>query len=292
MNSKFLLFIIFFTCNNLLCMDDQSLENEQTVMQRNKKCNICLIARRTIPFVTLTCGHSFCKICLVTIFKNALESKNTITLRCADEECEQAFNEEDIKLITNNNIELFEKYSNIKLQEWLNTHPDKRHCPIPNCTYSFINDGKKAITFKCPNCSELYCSNCLILHDKSISCQQIDHELNNNLRNLMGKNIKHCPRCKGYVQKNGGCDHMKCTRCDYDFCWNCLQKNHPMNGNSRCTMSRQYAMSAPNQNYTMPAPMHQNMDDQVNHISNEEKKCIGTASMICCALCVCLCTIH
>jgi len=31
--------------------------------------------------------------------------------------------------------------------------------------------------------------------------------------------VKKCPRCKVHVQKDGGCDHMACTRCGHDFNW-------------------------------------------------------------------------
>lgn len=29
-----------------------------------------------------------------------------------------------------------------------------------------------------------------------------------------------CRDCGGYVQKNGGCNHMTCT-CGAEFCWEC-----------------------------------------------------------------------
>ena len=31
---------------------------------------------------------------------------------------------------------------------------------------------------------------------------------------------KRCTRCKFFVQKNQGCDHMTC-RCGYEFCYRC-----------------------------------------------------------------------
>ena len=30
-----------------------------------------------------------------------------------------------------------------------------------------------------------------------------------------------CPKCGAYINKNGGCKHMKCYKCQHEFCWLC-----------------------------------------------------------------------
>lgn len=34
--------------------------------------------------------------------------------------------------------------------------------------------------------------------------------------------MKACPNCKSPFKKDGGCDHMICTRCRFEFCHLCL----------------------------------------------------------------------
>jgi IBR (half RING finger) domain-containing protein len=45
-------------------------------------------------------------------------------------------------------------------------------------------------------------------------------------------NTKPCPRCKVRIEKNGGCDYIKCYICGNEFCWKCSHyHNH---GNHVC----------------------------------------------------------
>lgn len=40
----------------------------------------------------------------------------------------------------------------------------------------------------------------------------------------LDKHGKQCPNCGEGIEKNGGCQHMKCRSCRFEFCWQCLKR--------------------------------------------------------------------
>ena len=40
--------------------------------------------------------------------------------------------------------------------------------------------------------------------------------------NWIDANTQGCPRCQAVIEKNGGCNHIICVKCSYEFCWICL----------------------------------------------------------------------
>ncbi|KAL7665881.1 RBR-type E3 ubiquitin transferase [[Candida] zeylanoides] len=40
--------------------------------------------------------------------------------------------------------------------------------------------------------------------------------------NWLDANTQACPKCDASIEKSGGCNHMTCKKCLFDFCWICL----------------------------------------------------------------------
>ena len=51
-----------------------------------------------------------------------------------------------------------------------------------------------------------------------------------NAERMESLNTQRCPKCNIKIEKNGGCSHMHCTRCDHHFTWQIVEKdNDPTN---------------------------------------------------------------
>jgi len=44
-----------------------------------------------------------------------------------------------------------------------------------------------------------------------------------NLKWLM-RYTQECPKCNAPIEKNGGCNHMNCKKCSWQYCWICKEK--------------------------------------------------------------------
>jgi len=111
------------------------------------------------------------------------------------------------------------------------TSPDVRSCPNSECDYMGIvqidpitEQIECTEPFTCDKCDQQWrdplqrqpwsLKNCL-------SAITPDFEkVGNFVRIVMI--AEPCPNCGVMVQKNGGCPHMMCSKCKYEFCWSCL----------------------------------------------------------------------
>lgn len=71
------------------------------------------------------------------------------------------------------------------------------------------------------------CFSCLEEYHAPATCAQVEEW---NLKSLkeadnaqwIVSNTKKCPRCFTRIERNHGCNHMVCTKCQHEFCWVCM----------------------------------------------------------------------
>ncbi len=206
-----------------------------------QECGICFDEKNGNEFTVLHCNHPYCTECLNGMVDMAIGQQSTNTLVCPHEGCRQRMNDADIRNICGQDNQKLNRYAEIAARERLMAMPNGRHCPTPNCNHAYAYNGQ-ARNMRCPACRQRYCANCLLNHANNIPCEQA---MQNNIadnanaaanQEWQRRNTKPCPRCNVRIQKNGGCNYMRCRQCRYEFCWRCLQHRRHHDPGHRCPL--------------------------------------------------------
>ena len=133
-------------------------------------------------------------------------------------------------LLLNDKDNLSKKLEAVSLNYLAVTNPESvTFCPTPGCNYIVYYD-RNEYHLNCPLCMKSYCLKCKTEWHKDLTCEEYqyqirkkDEEVINDQKfgdYLRGNNCKQCPRCKRWVEKIDGCDHITCP-CGTHFCYNC-----------------------------------------------------------------------
>ena len=97
-------------------------------------------------------------------------------------------------------------------------------CATPGCSFGLLFDipadfDKCLPIISCPQCRRKTCAKHRIAWHTGKTCTKYDKYLEQKAFNndkkaskLIQQKCKRCPNCQVAIEKNGGCDHMNCTR--------------------------------------------------------------------------------
>ena len=200
----------------------------QSLFDNPNICTICyenLINKNNVSHL---CNHFFCDKCMKTYLTYKIKNGDVLNIKCLLGGCQRIYSNSDIK--RNVNPKMYLKYKQFKYQKLLLTNPNKYYvqCPYPDC-----NEIVEVINFQdefieCKN-KHYFCYKCRSLDfHRKYKCQNEDKKLLEELyNNYDSKKFKQCPRCKILIEKNSGCNEIKCINCGYKFCWLCLEECTP-----------------------------------------------------------------
>ena len=177
------------------------------------------------------CGHSFCNDCWFQYLSIKIEENKIFSIKCLDDKCEEKLSDDFIFYLLNNNENLIKKYKRYKFEYEIINDPNKKFCPFQNCdSYLELKDIRNK-DVKCLN-NHSFCFLCLKEPHGKLPCEQ---NLDSSMLEFAKTNfIKFCPNCHILTEKTSGCNHIKCSKCNYEWCWLCNEKyidvNHYKNG--------------------------------------------------------------
>ncbi|XP_030830538.1 ankyrin repeat and IBR domain-containing protein 1 [Strongylocentrotus purpuratus] len=237
-----------------------TVENEpgnQVVAGDEIECDICteLISREESP-VEMPCPHHFCKMCWERYLSGKIAEGNAHNIMCPAFECCKLVPVEIIEAIVSR--EIARRFLQFDIKAFVDTNPSLKWCPKGGCGQAvklpLNTDPVSPRDVSSPSapppmskavdcgCGHLFCWDCSGEPHDPCSCEnwkkwsekiaeikpeklsktEEETEIAANCLWLI-TNSKSCPKCHSPIQKNEGCNHMKCTKCKYDFCWVCLE---------------------------------------------------------------------
>ncbi|MFH4980762.1 hypothetical protein AB6A40_007471 [Gnathostoma spinigerum] len=87
------------------------------------------------------------------------------------------------------------------------------YCSHPECSAAFFVDDDDGDTFLCPECSH-------VCHRESKEHHKMGEDERLTQRTIE-VTCRPCPKCRTPTERNGGCAHMHCLRCDMEWCFVC-----------------------------------------------------------------------
>jgi hypothetical protein len=102
------------------------------------------------------CAHRFCLNCQSDYLEFNITNGKVQKIKCADQNCPAEYTREDIRKFGSK--EIYEKYLKFKENIDVNTNPDMRWCPRPDCG-RFVHKGKTSNRVNC-ECGYEMCFKC------------------------------------------------------------------------------------------------------------------------------------
>ncbi|ESK90301.1 ring finger protein [Moniliophthora roreri MCA 2997] len=183
-------------------------------------CPVCF-GQVELP-VSLTCGHSYCRGCLVN-YLEAAKDHRFFPLTCLGDEarCSMALPISLARDILP--LGEFDALVEAAFAAHVDSHPKEFHyCPSPDCMQVYRPAPAGAV-LQCPSCLIRICPECHVEYHEGFGCPEKDGG-ERLFREWMDKNdVKRCPGCKVPIERSEGCNHVTCTRCRAHICWVCLE---------------------------------------------------------------------
>ena len=197
--------------------------------RENFDCIICCEEKDTQTF-SLECGHEYCIDCYRHYIENKLHNGNVIT--CMD--CSLALKNIDIDTVMGHDSS--KKLMSSSIKSYIQKHnKNYKWCPYADCKCIIhLKDTSSLAEYtrlhyspfvKCDS-GHRFCFNCGFETHAPADCNVTNAWIkkakkeSENLNWVMS-HTKECPKCGVNIEKDGGCNHMKCSSCKYEFCWIC-----------------------------------------------------------------------
>ncbi|XP_077994825.1 uncharacterized protein LOC144448449 [Glandiceps talaboti] len=204
-------------------------------MSQNELCGVCcysLANMKGVSSTALTCQHWFCNECWKMHVLSRVEN-GQLTITCPAYNCDSEV--DAIVLMAFLPTYLYIRYWNqVCSMEIAKNHQTRKFCPFAHCDrfveVSRVMSSEDSSPVIACDCGNNWCWHCSEgAHWPATCLQAAAYRKKRQQRALLDDGdtitevkVKPCPQCKYPLQKNGGCQWMRCN-CRFTFCWMCLR---------------------------------------------------------------------
>jgi ariadne-1 len=202
-----------------------------------RACGVCFDEFPAGATRAAACGaHFYCDACWRGYLGAAVgDGARCLSLRCPEPSCGAAVVRElaeDVLAVAGG--EDAARYARFWLRSYVEESTGRvRWCPGPGCHRALEllggGGGEGSVDVFCA-CRHGFCWRCGEEAHRPVSCATVRAWLAKNwsgaaeTANWVVAHTKPCPKCGRPIEKNQGCNHMRCAPpCGHHFCWLCLQ---------------------------------------------------------------------
>jgi hypothetical protein len=107
----------------------------------------------------------------------------------------------------------------------------------PKCHSCGTVQKKHIQGFRAVDCTACSAATCLCCGESWHSAPCWIEDNDQRLVLAVSPNGRRCPKCRYIIEKTGGCEHMTCINCHYEFAWCCREAWRDHQNNSMCCYS-------------------------------------------------------
>ncbi|XP_020565045.1 cullin-9 isoform X3 [Oryzias latipes] len=214
--------------------------NPQPPLSPAATCPVCLGPRTgsVEPVPSLSCLHYCCRSCWQEYLTARIEQNLVMNCNCPITDCQaQPTSHFFLSILTDKDT--VAKYENALLRGYVECCSNLTWCTNPQGCDQILCKENMGNTGTCSKCCWSSCFSCNFPEAHyPASCSHMSQWMDDGgfyegmsmeaqSKHLAKLISKRCPSCQAQIEKNEGCLHMTCAKCNHGFCWRCLKPWKP-----------------------------------------------------------------
>ncbi|CAL00959.1 uncharacterized protein An15g01450 [Aspergillus niger] len=189
------------------------------------ECGVCLEPKKgTICHRLVLCGHIFCVPCLQDFYNSCITEGDVEGVKCLAPGCDRTLSPSELLQIPLEQ-ETVQRYVFLKRKKKLEADKSTVYCPRQWWEEAQLPPMSERVAI-CEDCNYAFCCVCKKgWHGELVRCfPRREAELSAEEKateEYLRMYTSACPTCDAPCQKQMGCNHMICFKCDTHFCYLC-----------------------------------------------------------------------